>query len=267
MIRENNEMPSDSPDTIAKDRKFIESLSRGLEVLRTFTQGAALRSNQDIARATGLPKATISRLTYTLTKLGYLSHNKDLEKYQLDSGVLALGYAYANNLRVRHLGKPYMEEFSRRTHTTVGLTCRDRLAMIYVDSYRPPEVSSLRMESGVRLPLSTSAAGRAYLAATPPLERKHLMKELATKAGDDWPHQLEGLEKAFEEYAQYGFCLSLRDWNRNVNAAGVPLRLQDGSLMVITCGGPGFQVSENILRDSLAHQLEMLARDIENLGA
>ena len=49
-------------------------------------------------------------------------------------------------------------------------------------------------------------------------------------------------------------------------SAGVPLHLADGSIMALTCGAPSFQLSEETLRGSLAHQLEMLARDIESLG-
>lgn len=249
-----------------KDRKFVEALSRGLEVLRAFTHGSVVMGNQDIARITGLPKPTVSRMTYTLTKLGYLSYSSQLEKYQLDSGVLALGYAYVSNLRVRQLAKPYMDEFSRRTNTTVGLTCRDRLSMIYVENCRPAEVSNLRMDAGVRLPLATTAAGRAYLAATPENEREHILAALAEKHGDAWPAMFSSLQGAFDELQQQGFCLSLGDWDRNVNAAGVPLHLQDGSIMVLTCGAPSFQLSKDTLKGSLAHQLEMLARDIESLG-
>jgi DNA-binding IclR family transcriptional regulator len=257
----------ETPENEPKDRKFVEALSRGLEVLRAFTHGNVTRGNQDIARITGLPKPTVSRLTYTLTQLGYLSYNQDVEKYQLDSGVLALGYAYVNNLRVRQLGKPLMDEFARRTNTTVGLTCRDRLSMIYVESCRPPDVASLRMEAGVRLPLSTTAAGRAYLAATPENERAHLIGEIAKKAGDEWPALEASLNESFREYEEFGFCLSLGEWDRNVNAAGVPLRLADGSIMALTCGAPKFQLPTDTLQSSLAHQLVMLARDIESLGA
>lgn len=257
----------ETPENETKDRKFVEALSRGLEVLRAFTHDNVTRGNQDIARITGLPKPTVSRLTYTLTQLGYLSYNQDVEKYQLDSGVLALGYAYVNNLRVRQFGKPLMSEFARRTNTTVGLTCRDRLSMIYVESCRPPDVASLRMEAGVRLPLSTTAAGRAYLAATPENERAHLIGEIAKKAGDEWPALEISLNESFREYEEFGFCLSLGEWDRNVNAAGVPLRLADGSIMALTCGAPKFQLPTETLQSSLAHQLVMLARDIESLGA
>lgn len=82
-------MSDDIEDTgTPKDRKFVEALARGLDVLRAFTHGSVVMGNQDIARITGLPKPTVSRMTYTLTKLGYLSYSQQLEKYQLDSGVL-----------------------------------------------------------------------------------------------------------------------------------------------------------------------------------
>jgi DNA-binding IclR family transcriptional regulator len=256
----------DESASTPKDRKFVEALGRGLDVLRAFTHGSVVMGNQDIARITGLPKPTVSRMTYTLTKLGYLSYSSQLEKYQLDSGVLALGYAYVSNLRVRQLAKPYMDEFARRTNTSVGLTCRDRLSMIYVENCRPADTTSLRMDVGVRLPLATTAAGRAYLAATPTKEREHLLAALAEKNSGDWPAMRESLEASFEEFNRTGFCMSLGDWDRNVNAAGVALHLQDGSIMVLTCGAPSFQLSEEKLKGSLAHELEMLARDIESLG-
>ncbi len=249
-----------------KDRKFVEALSRGLDVLRAFSQGAVVMGNQDIARITGLPKPTVSRMTYTLTKLGYLSYSPQLEKYQLDSGVLALGYAYVSNLRVRQLAKPYLDEFARTTNTSVGLTCRDRLSMIYVENCRPAETTSLRMDVGVRLPLATTAAGRAYLAAMKEEERSHVIAALKDRHPDNWDELEAGLARSFDDYATHGFCLSLGDWDRNVNAAGVPLFLQDGTLMALTCGAPSYLVSEEKVKNQLAHQLAMLARDVERLG-
>src|SRR5918997_2052925 len=63
-----------------KDRKFVTALARGLEVLRAFTPTEGLLGNGEIAERTGLPKPTVSRLTYTLTKLGYLAHVERLGK-------------------------------------------------------------------------------------------------------------------------------------------------------------------------------------------
>lgn len=250
-----------------KDRKFVEALSRGLDVLRAFSQGSVILGNQDIARLTGLPKPTISRMTYTLTKLGYLSYNTQLEKYQLSSGVLALGYAYVSNLKVRQLAKPYMDEFARQTNMSVGLTCRDRLHMIYVENRLPPEASLLRMDIGIKLPMATTSAGRAYYCAVAEKGRKVIEDALEVKYGpESWPEKKEGLDRAMEDYKKYGFCLSIGEWDRNINSAGVPVHLQDGTIMTLTCAAPSYLVPAEKLRGSIAHQLALLASDIETLG-
>jgi DNA-binding IclR family transcriptional regulator len=250
-----------------KDRKFVEALSRGLDVLRAFSQGSVILGNQDIARLTNLPKPTVSRMTYTLTKLGYLSYNTQLEKYQLSSGVLALGYAYVSNLKVRQLAKPYMDEFARQTNMSVGLTCRDRLHMIYVENRLPPEASLLRMDIGIKLPMATTSAGRAYYCAVADKGRKVIEDAMELKYGpESWPEKKEGLDRAMEDYKKYGFCLSIGEWDRNINSAGVAVHLQDGTIMTLTCAAPSYLVSAEKLRGSIAHQLAMLASDIETLG-
>lgn len=257
----------DEPVKPEKDRKFVEALSRGLDVLRAFSHGPVILGNQDIARLTNLPKPTVSRMTYTLTKLGYLSYNTQLEKYQLSSGVLALGYAYVSNLKVRQLAKPYMDEFARQTNMSIGLTCRDRLHMIYVENRLPPEASLLRMDIGVKLPIATTSAGRAYYCAISEKGRVVIDDALALKYGaESWAEVKAGLDSSMEDYKKYGFCLSLGEWDRNINSAGVPVHLQDGTVMTLTCAAPSYLVPAEKLRDSIAHQLAMLASDIEMLG-
>lgn len=50
----------------------------------------------------------------------------------------------------------------------------------------------------------------------------------------------------------------------NVNRAGVPLHLADGSVMALTCGAPNIRLSSEKLESFLTHQLVMLVRDLEN---
>src|SRR5690554_6368177 len=232
-----------------KDRKFVEALSRGLDVLRAFSQGSVILGNQDIARITGLPKPTVSRMTYTLTKLGYLGYNQQLEKYQLSSGVLALGYAYVSNLKVRQLAKPYMDEFARQTNMSVGLTCRDRLHMIYVENRLPPEANLLRKDIGLKLPMSTTAAGGAYYFVISDPARKLIDDAIAKKYGEKWPVIKEGLDQAMDYYREHGFCLSLGDWDRHINSVVVLVHLQDGTTKILISAAPSILVPGDKLRD------------------
>ncbi len=263
-MTEFSDLPRKKSDS--SDRKFIESLARGLDVLRAFSQQGGVLGNQDLARITGLPKPTISRMTYTLSKLGYLSYSTQLEKYQLDAGVLALGYAYTSNLQVRRIAKPIMERLAERVNLSVGLTIRERLTMIYVENCRGDDAQALRMDVGSSLPISTSAAGRAYLAGLPQEERDVVMKEMEARAGDKWPKHKAGIEAAIECYDKHGFVTSFGDWDRAVNSVGVSLRLQDGRIMALNCGGPTYLVSEEMAMESLGPQLVHVARDIIGTG-
>jgi DNA-binding IscR family transcriptional regulator len=62
----------DNPKSSGEERYYITALARGLDVLACFRSGDRSLSNQQIAERCGLPKSTITRITYTLTRLGYL---------------------------------------------------------------------------------------------------------------------------------------------------------------------------------------------------
>src|ERR1700735_2608391 len=85
--------PASTPLEPLDARKFVVALARGLELLRAFRPGETMLGNRDFVERTGLPKATVNRLAYTLTVLGYLRLDETLGKYALDAGVLSLGFA------------------------------------------------------------------------------------------------------------------------------------------------------------------------------
>ena len=87
-----------------------------------------------VAARTGVPKATISRLTHTLTELGYLSYREDLGKYEIAPGVLGLAYPYLANMPVPAIARPLMSELSKATETNVGLVILDGLSAVYLEN-------------------------------------------------------------------------------------------------------------------------------------
>src|ERR1700678_4021374 len=121
---------------VATDRSYVVALSRCLDVLRSFRPNDGLLGNQEIAARTNLPKRTVSRLTYTLTKLGYITPVPRFEKYQLAPSAMSLGYSALANLGVRHLSEGFREELMRATGGAVAVGGRDRLSMIYFGQSR-----------------------------------------------------------------------------------------------------------------------------------
>ena len=150
------------------DRQFATTLARGLEVLRCFTPLEPLLGNKEISVRTGLPKPTVSRLTYTLTKLGYLRHNMRLGKYQLGSAVLSIGYPLLASMNVRQVARPMMKELADYCNGWVSMGVRDRLNMVYVETCRSGNGITTLPDIGTSVPISQSVIGRAFLAACTP---------------------------------------------------------------------------------------------------
>ncbi|KTT15481.1 IclR family transcriptional regulator, partial [Pseudomonas oryzihabitans] len=232
----------------ATDRNFVVALSRGLDVLRAFQPNDGLLGNQEIAARTKLPKPTISRLTYTLTKLGYLTPVPKFEKYQLAPSAMALGYAALANLGVRHLSEPYREEVMRATGGAVAVGGRDRHSMIYFGQSRNGLALGVQLDVGSRVPISTTAIGRAYIWALPPDDRAALLRELRDHYGSRWAKMRDGIERSGETVAKHGFTMSTGDWQNDVAAVGVALRLNDGTgPYAFNCGAPAFRFTEDRL--------------------
>jgi DNA-binding IclR family transcriptional regulator len=250
----------------SKDRQFVTALARGLEVLRCFKPSDRHLGNQDIAERTGLPKPTVSRLTYTLTRMGYLYHDEKLGKYQLGSGVLSLGYSFLTNMDVLKIARPLMQELADYSHTVVSVGSRDRLGMVYLDGRHSIAATvSLRREPGTRVPIATTAMGRALLCGLPEHEREKLMNNIRQRDLASWPKHKAGIEQALRDYKERGFCLSIGDWRSDVNAVGVPmLPIAGCRLLTFNCAAPSFVLRQHMLEDDIGPRLVNLVRTIES---
>ena len=247
----------------ATDRSFVVALSRGLDVLRAFHPNDGLLGNQEIAARTNLPKPTISRLTYTLTKLGYLTPVPRFEKYQLAPSAMALGYAALANLGVRHLSEPYREALMRETGGAVAVGGRDRHSMIYFGQSRTG-LLGVQLDVGSRVPIATTAMGRAYIWALPDDERAALLRELREHYGSRWARMRDGIERAGEMVARQGFTISAGEWHDDVHAVGVALKLSDGTgPYAFNCGAPAFRFTEDRLINDIGPRLVTMVRNIE----
>ena len=248
-----------------KDRQFVTALARGLEVLRCFRPRDRHLGNQDIAARTGLPKPTVSRLTYTLTRMGYLYHDEKLGKYQLGTGVLSLGFSLLTNMDVLKIARPLMQDLANYSHTVVSVGTRDRHGMIYLDGRHSTDATvSLRREPGTRVPIATTAMGRALLCGLPQNEREKLMDDLRQRDPANWTKHKAGIEQALRDYQERGFCLSIGEWRGDVNAVGVPmLPIAGCRLLTFNCAAPSFVLRQHMLEDDIGPRLVNLVRTIE----
>jgi DNA-binding IclR family transcriptional regulator len=249
-----------------KDRHFVEALARGLELLACFRQKDGLLGNQELARRCGLAKSTVSRLTYTLTKLGYLTHVEEAGKYSLGSATLSLASAMLGRLDIRKLALPLMQDLAEFSRCLVSLCSRDRLSMVYVEVARSSETAvTLSLDTGARIQIANTAAGRAYLAAVSEEHREEIMEAVQNGAGASrWPLLQRGVAKALVDIRTLGVCCSFGEWQQEINAIAVPVRLGNNlPPMVISCGGPAYSATPQFLLDEARPRLIALVESLE----
>ncbi|MEP3330341.1 IclR family transcriptional regulator [Sedimentitalea sp.] len=254
-------LPSSSSEV--KNRQFVGSLAKGLEVLRAFEPGESYLGNLELSRRTKLSKPTIARITYTLTSLGYLDYNAALEKYALGTSVLSLGYAYLSSMGITRAGRSHMQELANHANISVAMGSRDRLNLAYIELAHGSETVSLRLEVGARIPISKSAMGLAYLFALPEGERNFLID--AIQKGD--PKSFNNFKKrmkiAFKELKEFGYCVSLGSYEKTVNGVGAALRLREGEVFAFNCSGPTYELTEEKIREDVGPRLAVMVSRIE----
>lgn len=244
--------------------QFVTALARGLELMRCFSPRDNVLGNQELARMTGLPKPTVTRLTNTLMRLGCLKREVHSGKYQLDVGVLGFGYAMLSNLAIRTVAHPLMEQLANHAQAAVAMAARDRLQMVYLDVVQGQGNMTMRRQIGSYLPMAQSSVGRACLAAMPETEREFVLDHIRQREADQWPVLRKGLDRAFRDYADYGYCLSIGEWHRDVNSVAVPLLHPQYGLLTFNCGGPSFQLPREQLADDIGPRLINM---VNNIGA
>lgn len=221
-----------------RDPRFNVALARGIDVLRAFELDDQLLGNAEIARRSGVPKPTVSRLTHTLTELGCLTYREELGKYELAPGILALAYPYLANMPVPAIARPFMIELAKSTETNVGLVILDGLSGVYLESALGEPHMNRRQRVGFRIPLTTTATGRACIAAMPREQRDRTLERLREAHPDDWDVLRKQIDDAISQVRVRGYCIAAGTNHPLTNMVAVPFPYQDGRLLLaFNCGG------------------------------
>lgn len=251
---------SPRPDTVS-------ALERGIAVLRCFDEDRRMLTPTELARLTGIPRPTVTRLATTLVTLGFMKQERGSERFMLGPGVVSLARVFLAGLDVRGVARPHMQALAESAGGSVYLAVRDGLEMVLIEACRPrSSMLAARLDVGSRAPMANSALGRAYLAALDPAERRALIESLRLARGSDWDALEPGLLRAIDDCHKLGYCISAGEFHREINSVSVPLIGPQGEVMSLNCGSAAFVFSEEHLRSRVAPQLidmaKALAREI-----
>ena len=147
---------------------FVESLARGLDVLRVFDAHHRSLSLAEVATAAGLARPTARRLLLTLEELGYV---RSLDgAFSLTPKCITLGTAYVASLGLWDVARPHLEALVRQTGESSSMAQLDGSDIVYVARVSVPKIISLRVDIGTLFPAQQTSQGKVLLAALSPEE-------------------------------------------------------------------------------------------------
>jgi DNA-binding IclR family transcriptional regulator len=240
----------------------VRVLARGLTLLRAFGPRNAAMSNSDLAHATALPKATVSRLTASLTRMGCLDYLNASGQYRLAHGALALGYGVLSSLDMRVRARAHMQRFAHDKDLLVVLAVREGLHMVCHEVCRGRGALTIRVDVGSRLALPYSAMGRAWIASLRPPQHQALLKDM----GASYPvaELLPHFEEARQQVQDTGFCVTVSSLEPDVNSVGTRVDLPGArGTFLLGCSVPAFRYPPDRCREEIGPALLALRRRIE----
>ena len=111
--------------------------------------------------------------------------------------------------------------------------------------------------------------GRACLAAMETKEREYLIEAIRKRNLDNWPAIKRNLERSLRDYHDYGYCLSIGDWAKDVNSVAVPLIHSKHGILVFNCGAPSYLLDqdklENKIGPRLIHMVNNISASLNNM--
>ncbi len=253
---------------MASDPQFVAALSHGLAILQCFSPAQSNLSNGELARMTGMARSSVSRLTHTLVKLGYLDYDTTTRAYRLGLRVLPLQPAALAGTRLIESVAPEAQELADRFQGRVLLTVYDSFGFTVVHGActNPdiPPPSSV----GSRYEIPGRAMGRAYIASCSASEQEHILLHLARGDHRRWIALQEERDGALSSYRGYGYCTSMGEIRPGNHSVSTTVHLPHlGRRLILSCGGPANMLPERTLRDHVAPLLMRSAANIESISS
>ncbi|AJF68792.1 IclR family transcriptional regulator domain-containing protein [Streptomyces vietnamensis] len=234
---------------------FLQSLARGLDVLRAFGSVRGPVRLSELARLTGLPRATARRSLITLRHLGYVREEAD--GFLVLPRVLELGYARLSGLSLPEIATPHLVALVLRVHESASVAVLDGDDIRYVARVASTRIMHIDITVGTRLPAYATSMGRVLLAALPEAERAARLGRITPEALT--PHTVttrEGLDETVTATAARGYGWVEQELEEGLRSLAVAVT--DGAGRVVAAVNVALHAGRATPEESLAALLPPL---------
>jgi IclR family transcriptional regulator, pca regulon regulatory protein len=248
-----------------RETDFIGGFAKGLRVIEAFGEASPRLSIADVARLTGLDRATARRCLLTLAELGYADY--DGKFFVLTPRILRLGHAYLSVTPLPHIIQPFLDRLSEEVGQSASASVLDGSEVVYIARASQRRVMSINLMPGSRLPAYCASMGRVLLAALGDDDARLLIESSErphhTPLTRTDPAQLM-LELAIVR-AQ-GYALIDQELELGLRSIAVPLANARGKVVAaLNIGAPAAQITPELMAQQYLPPLKLIAQQLRPL--
>ena len=214
----------------APSSDYVQSLARGLAVIKVFGAEHPRLTLSDVARRTELTRATARRFLLTLNELGYVQTDGSL--FWLTPRVLELGYSYLSSLSLPEIAGPHLETLAEKVRESSSVSILDGDDVVYIARVPVSRIMTVSINIGTRFPAFATSMGRVLLAGLPAedidayLDRVRL-DQLTTHTLAD----VSALRTELENIRQQGYCIVDQELELGLRSLAAPIVDPDGRVV------------------------------------
>ena len=206
----------------------LASVTNALRLIRLLSSHREIRV-VDAAEQLNIARSTAHRLLMTLRDNGFATQERVNSAYRLGPVVTEIGLAAIRHMDLRGSARPTLEEVRERTGETVSLSVLEGQYVRFADGLEGTQLVRVGERTGYVLPASSTAGGKAILAALPldDLERRFPSSALPTLTPSS-PARRSDLRRELERARVLGYAVNKGESESAVSAVGVAIRDPSG---------------------------------------
>jgi len=228
-------------------RGTTRTLLRGLTLLEMISEAREGATVTELAAGSDLDKGTVSRLLSTLRDAGWAYQSED-RRYRLAGKALALSHDYTNRVDLRALAMPLLSELRDEWNETVHLGVIEGNEVVYVERLAPNASVQVVSIVGQRMPIASTAMGRAFLSALPAEERERRAKEqeLVARTERSITNPSEFLAEVITS-AERGYAVDREENDVETTCVGSAVTDVSGRpIATISVSGPSYRMNPQV---------------------
>jgi IclR family transcriptional regulator, pca regulon regulatory protein len=215
---------------IDREPHHVQSLRRGLTVIRAFDAHHSELTLSEVARICDLTRAAARRFLLTLVDLGYV--RTDGRLFSLTPRVLELGYAFLSSLSLPEVAEPHLEHLVAQVHESSSLSVLDGDDIVYVARVPTSRIMTVAINVGTRFPAYATSMGRVLLASLPEHElQAYLDRVRLDRLTAHTVPTVAALRSELGRIRDQGYAIVDQELEEGLRAVAAPIRDRTGRVV------------------------------------